>query len=68
MLLTTLAVVVSAALLTILASIIITWSSNRSAAWNMAFAIVLAFAAIALLGLIAAIVSWFSARAVFRPQ
>ncbi len=61
-------VIAGAAALTILVSAVITWSSSRSAAWNMAFAVALACAAIGVLTVIAAIVSWFSARAVFRPQ
>ena len=68
MLVTILLVIGCAAALTVLASAVITCSSNRSAGWNMAFAILLAFAAIAVLVVIAAIVSWFSARAVFRPR
>ncbi len=64
---TILLVIACAAVLTVLASVVVTWSSRRSALWNMAFAVVLALAAIGVLAVIAAIVSWFSARAVFRP-
>ncbi len=59
MLTTALAVIACAVVLTVAASAIIYRSSNRSALWNMGFAILLAFAAIGILLIVAAIVSRF---------
>ena len=59
MLLTILAVIACAAVLTVLASMIVTWSSNQSAFWNMGFGVLLALAAIA----VVVVIAWFLARA-----
>ncbi len=60
MVLTLLAVVASGAVLTVLVSAFIAWSSNRSAVCNMALGILLGLAAIG--G--AVIIAWFLARSV----
>jgi len=59
MLLTIFAVIACAAVLTVLASMIVTWSSNQSAFWNMGFGVLLALAAIA----VVVVIAWFLARA-----
>lgn len=61
-------VVAGAAALTVLASAVIYGRSSRSALSNMAFAMLLTAGAVAILMIIAAIVSWFAARTAFRPR
>jgi hypothetical protein len=68
MLIAVLVVIACTAALSVLAAAIFYRSSNRSPVWNMALGVILAFVALAVLAIVAAVVSWFSARAIFRPN